>query len=317
MKRWIDVGRIAAVSPGRAPGLVRGLIRDRGHGRSRGLALLLGLAMSVLCAGSAAGISTGGSEGSEVVGGGTSLEGLEILCERAGEGGSDCSQIRLPALPAAVPVDFDFDLGVKAIADGLDLSIYSGGDVFVLGAIAAIDSVTLHSEQIAIYGDGSGPLDGSRSIIAPGLDLRDLVLDADLTVVSPGDLSYCACVEASAGGGVRLNEAGGISLAGAAGLPVASGGSSGKRSLSAAALSGGVASAIEPSGTPTTPPGLWISRSGDVYVDLSMVVLERLSIKALGAIVVVDVATTPVPEPGTALLLGLGLGLLGLARGRR
>lgn len=63
-------------------------------------------------------------------------------------------------------------------------------------------------------------------------------------------------------------------------------------------------------------PTFRIWREGDVYIDLSMVSLGRLSVEALDSIVIGGAGTDPVPEPGPAVLLGLGLAVLARSRSR-
>jgi hypothetical protein len=140
-----------------------------------------------------------------------------------------------------------------------------------------------------VFGDGAGSKRDSETIV--NLD-RGLVTEIDapnLTVLSQRNGEYCACVTVAGGGTLRAG---------------------GDIALSAAAAT------EETSEPPQTPEaGLWIARNGDIYIDLSMVELESIWIKALGSIVVSDLDSTPVPEPGPALLVGLGL--IALASRRR
>ena len=78
--------------------------------------------------------------------------GLETLCQL------DCSALPPPRLSGSAVDRFDFELGVRVVEDDLDLTIRSGGDVYLLGPAAASESIRLRGESAARDGGHAGGL---------------------------------------------------------------------------------------------------------------------------------------------------------------
>ena len=60
--------------------------------------------------------------------------------------------------------------------------------------------------------------------------------------------------------------------------------------------------------------GYAVTRAGDLYIDLSGVVLANLDVDAKLDLYLDGAGAIPTPEPGSTMLLGLGLVLLALRR---
>lgn len=234
----------------------------------------------------------------QAIGGGA---GIEILCD------GDCGALDAAATsPGGEP--FDFDLGLRVLRGGLDLTIESGGDVYLqqVGPLRATGSVHLSAADIHVLGDllieadrvelwsrGSEIVkDGTvvvPPIVPPALVLRDVIdriICACITVAGP-ETSVLAGDLELVGGGVSRRDGASTTLGAAGDLVVR-------------AVAG-----VAPDEAAT--PGLWFTRAGDVFVDVSGVGLENLKVVAKGRLVIAGEGARPVPEPGPALLLGLGL----------
>lgn len=232
-----------------------------------------------------------------------SFPGAETLCD------GDCSGLPPFGLPLAQADPFDFELGLRIVEQGLDLTISSGGSVYLVGPANASDSIIFRAAQVLVFETTVNGHDFSIEIDTPGdgkIPLPGLIDVPDL-VALPGDRDWpiCGCITLSteivlAGEGGALE----VTASDGPGLRL-----DGDRLIVAAqAVEGGSASTPPPIG------GLWVSRAGDVYVDLSGASLRSLTVDAAGAVVVAGGRAAPVPEPGTALLLGAGLAALASRR---
>lgn len=271
-------------------------------------AALLAVALCVLAAPAAWAIAP--PIGTPVGGSGGAYGGyLDLLCD------GDCGSSGLPDATKPGGGFFDFELGLVGRKDGFDLSLVTEGAVYLVGLLDA--------EEIVLQTTGSVVVD----------------LDALQPILNPprddGGVIICACVEVvggggsgSAGGEITIGSGGDLVLRPRASVGFAAGGdlalragigdvvvSAGDITLDAGLV---VAHAALGGIAPPAPsmPALSVTRTGDVYLDLSGVRLGRLFVEAADGIQVGPVSPRPVPEPGPALLIGLGLATLG-TRGRR
>lgn len=188
-----------------------------------------------------------------------------------------------------------FDVGIKVIEDGLSLRIRATGNVFILGPVNATGSVSFLSPGVEIGGEVGGekvsvPSDVTVSAVAArgaisakGASASVLSMTRDLLLAKSADVQ-------------RNRGALGKDLVSAV-LSMENPDRKPGKGHSGGHGGGGGGS-----------PWITLSFEGDVYLDVSMVTMANLKVKADGNIKVV-------PEPGSALLLGLGLG--GLAWGGR
>lgn len=221
---------------------------------------------------------------------------LQVLCE------GDCSQLPAVRLPGDDHA-FDFEAGLKAVLDGVDLTIQTEGSVFVHGPIRAQGDVTLSASDLTIFDTeiSSGGLSAGADIILRvdrDLTLGDVIqlpffpevtLETASLDLAAFDRPICACVATRLS--IPAAQAGPVALS-----------SNGSLTLAAAVL--GVRSSSGPT------PGIFVSKSGDLYLDLSMVMLGSLTIESEASIVIAGARSMPVPEPGTGVLMALGLAVL-------
>ena len=196
---------------------------------------------------------------------------LRTICE------GDCAkQADLEARRQSAGFDQPFELGLKVLEEGLDLTIKSDGNILIYGALNVSDS--------AAFNAGSSTLNAA-----------EIVIGGDVTLLAVGAPRLV------------LAESG---LRGA--------------SLDLFAEAAGIASAVGLDAPRVSPPGIVISRSGDIYLDVSMSMsmsmsmagLDRLTVSAGKSLFIVGSDSLPVPEPGTGLLFGLGLISLAAIRTR-
>ncbi len=222
---------------------------------------------------------------------------VRTLCE------GDCSSLGVvPERPGGIfsGVDFDFSLGLEALGDGLSINLIAGGNLYVLGPLQATGDVYLTS---------LGELDLSSVMI----DLSDFPSEIDTggVVVVGGPVVPTNPLTIGAGGTITrafpplftpTPPAAPFSLVSAATMTTTT------TMTKAMATSGSGASLFD----------FTLNAPGDVYLDISRVVLGSLRLKALNVLVISTVSLTPapivVPEPATGLLLALGLLSLGFRR---
>lgn len=237
---------------------------------------------------------------------GAGVPGIQTLCD------GDCSTLP-QTLPTHSGLPFDFEYGLRANLGGFDLTVDSAANIFILGPVRAVDSIRFFAHDgIELHGSGQ-IVAGGDVILGTRPELPNLPpilvppIDAPPILPGPGGFNpICGCLstgddiriegvtddsERIRESGVRISDDGLIVIA----------------NPDAAALLGVMESA--------TILGLSIFRDGDIYLDLSLVTLNSLNVNAGKSIVLTDMASLSVPEPGTTVLLGLGL--VGLANGRR
>jgi hypothetical protein len=202
--------------------------------------------------------------------------GITRICE------FDCSELGSVTNQFGVP-PFAFELGLKAISDGLELDIVSAGSVFILGDIRSTGDIELRATEIFLQGF----ISTDATLILENPDFPPIAIDVP---------------EYSGGIDLGLDDSF-ITLEG---------------TLTAVTLGGGAgiagAALVETGAESTGASWIGFSAEGDIYVDVSMVTLSSLSVDGGVAIVVSNQALTIVPEPTAAVLLGLGL--LGLSAHR-
>jgi hypothetical protein len=189
----------------------------------------------------------------------------------------DCSSVLAPIEDPLTGTDFEFEIALKAISDGLAISVTTPGSVYIVGDVAAtgqlkmsgagfyIDANTL-SESLRLYGDDFEPIEVyvASVLTSADLDLGSGYMSPDVTLTTFGvDLGIVDEVK----GDKRPHF-----------------------------------------GRTTTHAS--IVADGDIYLDLSMVKLSRLFVNAGGSIVLSQDPGMMIPEPSTALLMGLGLAAL-------
>jgi hypothetical protein len=149
-----------------------------------------------------------------------------------------------------------------------------------------------------------------------------------LSVIDPSRVPACACItigssnltlpRVSSGslsvlsGSLAQLEGDGVTTG--AGIQLAGG-------TSAAGSAGSTTPSVAAQGAtpPADPhaPGYTVSRVGDLYIDLSGVVLASLDVDAKLDLHLDGTGTIPMPEPGSAVLTGLGLAALAGRRSAR
>ena len=217
---------------------------------------------------------------------------LKTICD------GDCGQQSiLESRREAAGFPGAFDLGLKALEDGLDLTLESDGNIFILAPLNSSGLIRLNTTDLVILDNVL--LNGTEIVLAPapGIVPPIIQLPPICACISIGDLSRDLLVVSAPAGdsGATGTAAGSISL---------------RAGDSIIAALVGLDTIVGP------PPGIVISRSGDIYLDASMVEFSRLSVTAGKSLFIVSTGSVPVPEPGTALFLGLGLGGLASRRTR-
>jgi hypothetical protein len=181
---------------------------------------------------------------------------------------------------------FEFVLGLATVESGLDLVIETEGSVYLAGPLDALTTIELNAGDIRI-GDG---LD-----IGSNLDIR---LDGreEITISVP-DLVLVSAPGLGAIGGANVSISGGGSFVSAQG-----------------AVGSTLVPAVERTKSGTRDSTITIRLEGDVYLDLTDVQLDSLTIRAGRSIVSQDTTISFVPEPSAGLLMGLGLAAMGIRR---
>ncbi len=193
----------------------------------------------------------------------------------------------------SVPVDldvspFDFVLGSRAIADGLEIRIKTPGSVFILGEIRATGDIWLRASEVYLQGG----ISAERNLILETPGFSRLPIDG------PGLLAPI-----------------GVELTG--GFITSRSRSTSRRQPEMRQFGDVKSSAPRDGRARNRRRGNTVVRihaRGDIYIDVSGVTLSGLRVRAGGAIITSNRPLTAVPEPSAALMLGLGLSALSAHR---
>jgi hypothetical protein len=269
---------------------------------------------------------------------------VDVLCD------GDCAGL---AVTDIVPSDapLEFELGLRITGSGLDLSVRSEGSVFLRSPIRATDSIRLVGGRDIRIGPGVLVSSAGGSIDLRAGDVRfeepstvrplpsgggvvvigapDRVIEVPrLSITDLPEAPDCACINI-AGSNLTLPRvsSGSLSVLSGALVPLAADGvTTGSRiQLAGGTTTAGSTRSIAPSvaaqggKAPADPrvPGYVVTRAGDLYIDLSGVVLANLDVDAKLDLYLDGAGAIPTPEPGGTLLIGLGLALLALRRSAR
>ena len=193
----------------------------------------------------------------------------------------------------SVPVDldvspFDFVLGSRAIADGLEIRIKTPGSVFILGNIRATGDIWLRASEVYLQGG----ISAERNLILETPGFSRLPIDG------PGLLATIG--EELTGGFITSRSR-----------------STSRRQPEMRQFGDVKSSAPRDGRARNRRRGNTVVRihaRGDIYIDVSGVTLSGLRVRAGGAIITSNRPLTAVPEPSAALMLGLGLSALSAHR---
>ncbi len=215
--------------------------------------------------------------------------GYEVTCFSSADCASRLDPVMMPDGGL-----FDFDYGVKALADDLVLDVTTSGSIFVRGNLVT-DGGDIH-----LTGDQVFLLDGTtiQSTLDP---IEPPVLPPPIVPGGPpgGGVIICACITV-----IALPE-----------LPPLVVDPGNIRIVDDSLVLEGLAFPPPQPKKPGDPTGgaILIDHNGDIHIDASMVsYFDSIRLDA-GDKLVIDgggLKVPNVPEPGTAVLLGLGLAAL-------